>query len=120
MGHRRVLLLVVGHLILRTVLDATPARAAEPREHAAHVRERLLHPGQGVVGVDLVLEVDVAREAHRLELPEDFGDRDRALRSEEHTSELQSHLNLVCRLLLEQNNITNTYGHAPTCFPTPT
>src|SRR5207237_3558862 len=25
------------------------------------------------------------------------------LRSEEHTSELQSHLNLVCRLLLEKN-----------------
>src|SRR4030066_1736044 len=25
-------------------------------------------------------------------------------RSEEHTSELQSHLNLVCRLLLEKNN----------------
>src|SRR5260370_10938566 len=30
-------------------------------------------------------------------------------RSEEHTSELQSHLNLVCRLLLEKkNNTTNT------------
>src|SRR5207237_10822763 len=27
------------------------------------------------------------------------------LRSEEHTSELQSHLNLVCRLLLEKTNI---------------
>src|SRR3989344_8805672 len=27
------------------------------------------------------------------------------LRSEEHTSELQSHVNLVCRLLLEKNNI---------------
>src|SRR5260370_13355406 len=27
-------------------------------------------------------------------------------RSEEHTSELQSHLNLVCRLLLEQKNNT--------------
>src|SRR4029077_21297063 len=26
-----------------------------------------------------------------------------SLRSEEHTSELQSHLNLVCRLLLEKN-----------------
>src|SRR5260370_24878542 len=26
----------------------------------------------------------------------------RAIRSEEHTSELQSHLNLVCRLLLEK------------------
>src|SRR4029434_8790102 len=28
------------------------------------------------------------------------------LESEEHTSELQSHLNLVCRLLLEKNNNT--------------
>src|SRR5260370_30810647 len=28
--------------------------------------------------------------------------RSRASRSEEHTSELQSHLNLVCRLLLEK------------------
>src|SRR5260370_16394481 len=28
--------------------------------------------------------------------------RPRLLRSEEHTSELQSHLNLVCRLLLEK------------------
>src|SRR5260370_23500715 len=29
----------------------------------------------------------------------------RSLRSEEHTSELQSHLNLVCRLLLEKKNV---------------
>src|SRR6266571_8144803 len=28
--------------------------------------------------------------------------RDRGTRSEEHTSELQSHVNLVCRLLLEK------------------
>src|SRR5260370_2782459 len=28
-------------------------------------------------------------------------------RSEEHTSELQSHLNLVCRLLLEKKKITD-------------
>src|SRR5260370_31568650 len=28
-------------------------------------------------------------------------------RSEEHTSELQSHLNLVCRLLLEKKTCTN-------------
>src|SRR5260370_29192363 len=33
----------------------------------------------------------------------------RAMRSEEHTSELQSHLNLVCRLLLEKKKkITTT------------
>src|SRR5260370_6518950 len=32
------------------------------------------------------------------------------LRSEEHTSELQSHLNLVCRLLLEKKkNVVLTY-----------
>src|SRR5260370_5283463 len=30
-----------------------------------------------------------------------------SLRSEEHTSELQSHLNLVCRLLLEKKKNTN-------------
>ena len=29
-------------------------------------------------------------------------------RSEEHTSELQSHLNLVCRLLLEKNFFNDT------------
>src|SRR5260370_7253007 len=35
----------------------------------------------------------------------------RNIRSEEHTSELQSHLNLVCRLLLEKkkNNIFTLY-----------
>src|SRR4029434_11334515 len=31
----------------------------------------------------------------------------RYMRSEEHTSELQSHLNLVCRLLLEKTTMTN-------------
>src|SRR5437870_11471141 len=33
-------------------------------------------------------------------------DRDRCLRSEEHTSELQSRGHLVCRLLLEKKNIS--------------
>src|SRR5260370_25635269 len=33
-------------------------------------------------------------------------------RSEEHTSELQSHLNLVCRLLLEKKKNV-TYQHTP-------
>ena len=30
-------------------------------------------------------------------------------RSEEHTSELQSHVNLVCRLLLEKKTIKTPY-----------
>src|SRR5947207_4787945 len=34
--------------------------------------------------------------------------KDVAFRSEEHTSELQSHSDLVCRLLLEKKNITQS------------
>src|SRR5260370_27745266 len=34
-------------------------------------------------------------------------------RSEEHTSELQSHLNLVCRLLLEKKKTTSTGRSGP-------
>src|SRR4051812_49493109 len=33
-------------------------------------------------------------------------------RSEEHTSELQSHVNLVCRLLLEKKNNLNRQSYA--------
>src|SRR5260370_9153425 len=59
--------------------------------------------------------------AHRTELR-----RAAERRSEEHTSELQSHLNLVCRLLLEKkkNQIKKCLyryiamqKHAPACSP---
>src|SRR5260370_41887133 len=40
------------------------------------------------------------------------------LRSEEHTSELQSHLNLVCRLLLEKKKTTDSVA-ARACAPFP-
>src|SRR5260370_28546025 len=40
--------------------------------------------------------------------------REDRLRSEEHTSELQSHLNLVCRLLLEKKKMKkSSIGHMP-------
>src|SRR5260370_12169817 len=39
-----------------------------------------------------------------------------AKRSEEHTSELQSHLNLVCRLLLEKKNPNTTSGSLISSF----
>src|SRR5438477_7597329 len=42
------------------------------------------------------------------------GSRNRRSRSEEHTSELQSHVNLVCRLLLEKkkkNYINTSQSH---------
>src|SRR2546422_5017504 len=42
--------------------------------------------------------------------------RDR--RSEEHTSELQSRLHLVCRLLLEKKNIRTTASESRTVYTT--
>src|SRR5260370_9186860 len=41
-------------------------------------------------------------------------------RSEEHTSELQSHLNLVCRLLLEKKKNTRFASYYPTRSQMPT
>src|SRR2546427_3300242 len=46
----------------------------------------------------------VAESCARLRRGPIFGDRLFAMRSEEHTSELQSQSNLVCRLLLEKKN----------------
>src|SRR4029434_11320982 len=49
------------------------------------------------------VRVHVAQAPFRQLLPPlKYGESHLALRSEEHTSELQSHLNLVCRLLLEK------------------
>src|SRR5260370_16877642 len=41
-------------------------------------------------------------------------------RSEEHTSELQSHLNLVCRLLLEKKKYKAAHDPPPSKHTTPT
>src|SRR5260370_32554996 len=42
--------------------------------------------------------------------PDDLEQLQRNVRSEEHTSELQSHLNLVCRLLLEKKKKTRHHN----------
>src|SRR5260370_19546942 len=55
-------------------------------------RTRWLHPGY-----TSRLQIRICFEASEC-IDQGSGDR----RSEEHTSELQSHLNLVCRLLLEK------------------
>src|SRR2546429_3231202 len=43
--------------------------------------------------------------------------REHVVRSEEHTSELQSRLHLVCRLLLEKKKLHRRSGAAPTLPP---
>src|SRR5713101_9825656 len=53
---------------------------------------------------------DVIRDLARRAIGCDHNDaRDSPHRSEEHTSELQSHVNLVCRLLLEKKKCKKTY-----------
>src|SRR2546430_13519463 len=60
------------------------------------------HPGQGVGVVTGAGAVDPRRvHDHRVSAGE---------RSEEHTSELQSQSNLVCRLLLEKKQCRLLYG----------
>src|SRR2546430_5816125 len=46
-----------------------------------------------------------------------LGGRERVIRSEEHTSELQSQSNLVCRLLLEKKKKTRQKPHLITIQP---
>src|SRR5690348_18127441 len=46
--------------------------------------------------------------------PEQICDTLQSGRSEEHTSELQSPVHLVCRLLLEKKNINNINTYKPT------
>src|SRR5690242_21027069 len=46
---------------------------------------------------------------HVARTPRRHDTRRRLVRSEEHTSELQSHVNLVCRLLLEKKKTIHTF-----------
>src|SRR5690242_21084440 len=77
---------------------AMPAASAAERAHAALglTRPDCIDPGVGAL-----LRASVHEDR-------------RSMRSEEHTSELQSHVNLVCRLLLEKKKyLAPNY---PSCF----
>src|SRR5437016_7188506 len=50
------------------------------------------------------LEIVDGRRGYRIDVGKGVANRCRCARSEEHTSELQSLTNLVCRLLLEKKN----------------
>src|SRR5207247_9172017 len=59
------------------------------------------------------------RLRRRVGRPYPTGDEDDRKRSEEHTSELQSRVDLVCRLLLEKKTISDTEHRVRMCRPTP-
>src|SRR5690242_20815972 len=72
-----------------TLFRSVEARAGQVDEFTAHACARVACRGEVACAV---LKMLVARRRNANGSP----------RSEEHTSELQSHVNLVCRLLLEK------------------
>src|SRR5260370_24077859 len=71
-------------------------RSWPPDRRFARLFERLALPG-----LSRAARYELLASLGRLEIY-DLSSDSLQLRSEEHTSELQSHLNLVCRLLLEK------------------
>src|SRR5690606_41410087 len=86
-------------LSLHDALPIWPPRPAAPAPlpgAAASARRRRLGHPPPPRGRPAVVQVNLVQ---------------RGLRSEEHTSELQSRENLVCRLLLEKKKIKSTNSH---------
>src|SRR5260370_13978813 len=89
-----------------TTLSRSPAAgAAAGRVDAV---EPLAEVGQVLRG-DPLARVGDRQDDHPILGPRPQPDRSARGRSEEHTSELQSHLNIVCRLLLEKKNEKRTH-----------
>src|SRR2546422_7941556 len=65
-------------------------------------------------GAGKATDIKARIESIRQQVEEATSDYDKEKRSEEHTSELQSRLHLVCRLLLEKKkNKTNQLNNTP-------
>src|SRR2546426_4708829 len=105
LSYRLLLLSFVFFLMIRrpprsTLFPYTTLFRSHGLGHLVQVRallERVLG-----IGVDAIRALDGVRHGERNERPYCID------RSEEHTSELQSPCNLVCRLLLEKKNRYNT------------
>src|SRR5947207_4582388 len=87
--------------------DALPISAGgRIRHHRRWYRRRRRRPGGGAGLRRRRAPPGVGRDRR---LPPRLPRRRPAPRSEEHTSELQSHSDLVCRLLLEKKKSTRTH-----------
>src|SRR5437867_9992983 len=83
------------------------------RSNQANLREKLAEQQARIEELHKISFDNVSYDAWRSEtgqiLDQVFGYLDSEQRSEEHTSELQSPYDLVCRLLLEKKKYTKTY-----------
>src|SRR5207237_10755916 len=66
------------------------------------VEDALAREQRAIAALNAVLQRLEMSEEDRLQLMSQIENEPEWKRSEEHTSELQSHLNVVCRLLLEE------------------
>src|SRR5438093_10285142 len=84
------------------------------REHLAFPLEGPFFPGVNVAGEDNCNKQQHLEESKELQFAvhDGPGEKKNGLRSEEHTSELQSLTNLVCRLLLEKKKTNNIIKHS--------
>src|SRR5690242_21007529 len=86
-----------------TTLFRSGIASVKGQETLREAKRALASATQDPVGRNMVAAIDAISEGHLSEAALLLDPR-----SEEHTSELQSHVNLVCRLLLEKkNNITD-------------
>src|SRR5207247_7694117 len=86
----------IAHALVHRVLDALEIVGTENRA-AVHARAKQLIRALTVLAFGLAAIASVSLALSRLGI----GESQWNLRSEEHTSELQSRVDLVCRLLLE-------------------
>src|SRR5688572_31295997 len=99
--------IVAVHVTRCTDIDALSLHDALPifycTQHCIHTRQMQL----GDAVADMVSPSDT-RSTHGRQTMLNSTGRSTISRSEEHTSELQSQSNLVCRLLLEKKKTTTT------------
>src|SRR2546427_2923641 len=99
--HVRVPLRVVReHKVTVALEPAVDSAYKLDRDFLVRVPVRIAHVG-AFVDQHVIEHITVAV----WNIPQPFAEVREVLRSEEHTSELQSQSNLVCRLLLEKKNI---------------
>src|SRR5437870_6232347 len=84
-------------------LSASSTTLCEPPRTRILTAFGFLHPS-----INTHLSVSTLRSSTRSAEPRSFGTKSSRLRSEEHTSELQSRGHLVCRLLLEKKKKNQT------------
>src|SRR5260221_5946930 len=92
-----------------TLFPYTTLFRSLPQQHASVVHQVAGGEIVGAVDHDVVVSANLQRIRRRQARFEAFVFHFRVDRSEEHTSELQSHSDLVCRLLLEKKNKNTLY-----------